>query len=126
MKKMTALFLALVMLMSLAACGGNDNSSDNASEVEAGLLRVAALTDINTMDVAQTTDNYMIPMNIFDRLYEVEVQADGSTEIVPSLATEYTVSPDGLTYSFTLREGVTFSNGSVLTASDVQYTLNVC
>ena len=123
MKKMMALFLALVMLMSMAACGGNDSNNNNeASAVEAGLLRVAALTDINTMDVAQTTDNYMIPMNIFDRLYEVEVQADGSTEIVPSLATEYTVSPDGLTYSFTLREGVQFSNGSALTASDVQYT----
>ena len=122
MKKMMALFLALVMMMSLAACGGNDNNNDAASEVEAGLLRVAALTDINTMDVAQTTDNYMIPMNVFDRLYEVAVQADGSTEIVPSLATEYSVSPDGLTYSFTLREGVTFSNGSALTASDVQYT----
>lgn len=122
MKKMMALFLALVMMMSLAACGGNDNNNDAASDVEAGLLRVAALTDINTMDVAQTTDNYMIPMNVFDRLYEVEVQADGSTEIVPSLATEYSVSPDGLTYSFTLREGVTFSNGSALTASDVQYT----
>ena len=123
MKKMMVLFLALVMMMSLAACGGNDsNNNEEASGVEAGLLRVAALTDINTMDVAQTTDNYMIPMNVFDRLYEVEVQADGSTEIVPSLATEYSVSPDGLTYSFTLREGVTFSNGSALTASDVQYT----
>ena len=106
MKKMIALLLALVMMMSMAACGGNDNNNDEASGVEAGLLRVAASTDINTMDVAQTTDNYMIPMNIFDRLYEVEVQADGSTEIVPSLATDYTVSNDGLTYSFTLREGV--------------------
>ena len=123
MKKMMALFLALVMMMSMAACGGNDSNNNNeASDVEAGLLRVAASTDINTMDVAQTTDNYMIPMNVFDRLYEVEVQADGSTAIVPSLATDYTVSDDGLTYSFTLREGVQFSNGSALTASDVQYT----
>ena len=123
MKKITALFLAVVMMMSMAACGGN-NSSDaaNGSSVEEGLLRVAALTDINTMDVAQTTDNYMIPMNIFDRLYEVEVQEDGSTEIVPSLAVDYNVTNEGLTYNFVLREGVQFSNGSALTASDVQYT----
>ncbi|MBQ3010960.1 MAG: ABC transporter substrate-binding protein [Oscillospiraceae bacterium] len=123
MKKITALFLAVVMMMSMAACGGN-NSSDaaNGSSVEEGLLRVAALTDINTMDVAQTTDNYMIPMNIFDRLYEVEVQEDGSTEIVPSLAVDYNVTNEGLTYNFVLREGVQFSNGSALTASDMQYT----
>ena len=123
MKRITALFLAVVMMMSMAACGGN-NSSDaaNGSSVEEGLLRVAALTDINTMDVAQTTDNYMIPMNIFDRLYEVEVQEDGSTEIVPSLAVDYNVTNEGLTYNFVLREGVQFSNGSALTASDMQYT----
>lgn len=122
MKKITALFLAAVMMMSMAACGGNDGNDAVSANVEDGLLRVAALTDINTMDVAQTTDNYMIPMNIFDRLYEVEVQEDGSTEIVASLATDYEVSKDGLTYDFVLREGVQFSNGSALTASDVQYT----
>ena len=123
MKKMIALFLAAVMMMSMAACGGNDSANNaGGAAVEESLLRVAALTDINTMDVAQTTDNYMIPMNIFDRLYEVEVQADGSTEVVASLATDYEVSKDGLTYSFVLREGVQFSNGSALTASDVQYT----
>lgn len=117
MKKILAIALALVMLMSFAACG-----KGGSSKTEDGLLRVAALYDISTMDVAQTTDNYMIPMNIFDRLFEVEVQADGSTEIVASLATDYKVSPDGLTYDFVLREGVVFSNGSKLTASDVQYT----
>lgn len=135
MKKMIALILAILMVMSLAACGGSsvDTTADEAQEsapaaapaasgVEEGLLRVAALYDITTMDVAQTTDNYMVPMNIFDRLFEVEVQADGSSEIVGSLCVDYDVSPDGMTYSFVLRDGVVFSNGSALTASDVQYT----
>ncbi|MEI3100900.1 MAG: ABC transporter substrate-binding protein [Oscillospiraceae bacterium] len=43
---------------------------------------------------------------------------------MPSLVTDYSVSEDGLTYSFTLREGVVFSNGSALTASDVQYSFD--
>ena len=122
MKKLMALVLTLMMVLSLAACGGESEGSAPPSNVEAGLLRVAALYDITTMDVAQTTDNYMVPMNIFDRLFEVEVQSDGSTEIVGSLCESYDVSDDGLTYSFKLRDGVVFSNGSGLEAADVQYT----
>lgn len=123
MKKILSFILALTMLLCFTACGNKDTSQtdDNASAAEAGVLRVAALYDITTMDVAQTTDNYMVPMNVFDRLFESEVQPDGSTKIVGSLCTDYD-SEDGLTYHFTLREGVQFSNGSALTASDVQYT----
>ena len=134
MKKNLSLLLAVMLILSLAACGNSDSeapaapasseapAAPAASGVEEGLLRAAALYDIKTMDVAQTTDDYMVPMNIFDRLFEVEVRSDGTSEIVPSLVTDHSVSEDGLTYSFTLREGVQFSNGSALTASDVQYT----
>ena len=112
MKKAIALFLILALLPVCAAF---------AEDAEPGLLRTAVLSDITTMDVAQTTDDYMIPMNVFDRLFETR-PAGGSSEVVMSLLTDYSVSEDGLTYDFTLREGVVFSNGSPLTASDVQYT----
>jgi peptide/nickel transport system substrate-binding protein len=49
--------------------------------------------------------------------------ADASS-IEPRLATEWSVSEDGLTYTFTLREGVTFADGSPLTAADVVYSYN--
>ena len=74
------------------------------------------------MDVHKTSDNYMIPLNIFDRLFEIELGADGSTALVNSLVEDYTVSEDGLTYDFTLRSGVTFSDGTPLTANDVKFT----
>ncbi len=90
-------------------------------ETEPGLLRAAVLYDISTMDVAETTDDYLIPMNVFDRLFETR-PATGSSEVVKSLVTDYSVSEDGLTYDFTLREGIVFSNGSPLTASDVQFS----
>lgn len=115
MKKIFALLLALCMMMSVL--GGFALAED----VEPGLLRTAVLYEISTMDVAQTTDNYMIPMNVFDRLFETR-PVDGVSEVVKSLAADYAVSADGLTYSFTLREGVVFSNGSPLTASDVQFS----
>ena len=114
MKKMISIFLALAMLA--AACG-----TAAADGAEPGLLRTAVVYDISTMDVAKTTDNYMIPMNVFDRLFETR-PADGSCEVVKSLLADYSVSGDGLTYTFTLLEGVVFSNGSALTASDVQFT----
>ena len=92
-----------------------------AASVEDGLLRTAIRYDITTMDVAKTTDDYMIPMNVFNRLFETRME-DNTAKVVPSICTEYSVSDDGLTYDFTIQDGVVFSNGSELTASDVQYT----
>ena len=92
-----------------------------AESAEPGLLRTAVLYDISTMDVSETTDDYLIPLNVFDRLFETK-SVSGSSEIVKSLVTDYAVSEDGLTYDFTLRDGIVFSNGSPLTASDVQFS----
>ena len=112
MKKMMALLISFILLLSASAF---------ADGAEPGLLRTAIIYDISTLDVAETTDNYLIPMNVFDRLFETR-PADGACEVVKSLVTDYSVSADGLTYDFTLRDGVVFSNGSALTASDVQYS----
>ena len=103
------------------AAPADGTETGTAGETEPGLLRTAILHDISTMDVAETTDDYLIPMNVFDRLFETRPAA-GSSEVVKSLVTDYSVSEDGLTYSFTLREGVVFSNGSALTASDVRFS----
>ncbi len=138
MKKIISALLIGAIMLTAAACGSaaqttapaSDGGAKPTAEVSApaapvaedGVLRIAVLSDISTMDVAHTTADYMVPMNIFDRLFESEVQPDGSTDVVPSLCESYTVTDDGLTYTFTLRDGIVFSNGSALTASDVQYT----
>ncbi len=74
------------------------------------------------MDPQCTSEHYNIPLNVFDRLVEVKT-VDGENQLVPSLAESWNVSSDGLTYSFKLREGVKFSNGSPLTASDVKFSM---
>ena len=112
MKKSLLLFLVFSLLSCFPAF---------AESAEPGLLRTAVLYDISTMDVAETTDDYLIPLNVFDRLFETRPGA-GSSEIVKSLVTDYAVSDDGLTYDFTLQDGIVFSNGSPLTASDVQFS----
>lgn len=56
-------------------------------------------------------------------LYEGLVKASPDGSIVPALASQWEISPDGLKYSFTLREGVKFHNGRNLAADDVVYCL---
>ncbi len=116
MKKVISLISVPALVMSMAA-----QMPLTVNAAEDGVLRTAILYDITTMDVSKTSDDYMIPMNVFDRLFETRMN-DGTAEVVSSLCTEYSVSEDGLTYDFVLRDGVVFSNGNPLTSSDVQYT----
>ena len=128
MKRVLAGVLAAAAVFGMTACGQQADPSEGtvtgsvSGDALSGVLRVAAVADMTTMDVTKTTNDYMVPMNVFDRLFEVEVQPDGSSQIVPSLCADHTISEDGKTYHFVLKEGVTFSNGNPLTASDVQYT----
>ncbi len=113
MRKITVLLTVLALVLALCAPA--------AYAEEEGLLTTAVLYDITTMDAAHTTDNYLVPMNVFDRLFETRL-VDGTGQVVNSLCADFSVSEDGLTYDFTLRDGIVFSNGSALTASDVQFT----
>jgi peptide/nickel transport system substrate-binding protein len=65
--------------------------------------------------------NIWIFMNIYDQLVRVN---NAGTAIEPSLAEKWEVSPDGVTYTFHLRKGVTFSDGTPLKASDVKFSID--
>jgi peptide/nickel transport system substrate-binding protein len=60
-------------------------------------------------------------MSIYDQLVRVN---DTGTGLEPALAEKWDVSPDGLTYTFHLRKGVVFSDGTPLKASDVKFSIN--
>jgi peptide/nickel transport system substrate-binding protein len=65
------------------------------------------------------------PEILFNRaIYDYLLDVSPTGEIVPQLATDYAVSDDGLTYTLTLREGVTFHDGSVFTSKDAAYSFN--
>ena len=63
--------------------------------------------------------NWSVIKSIFDGLMDYK---PGTTELVPDLAESYTVSDDGLTYTFKLRDGVKFHNGRPMTSADVKYS----
>jgi ABC-type transport system substrate-binding protein len=88
------------------------------------MLRISYPEDPKTADAQMTTDSYTLPLNIFDRLIESETTGPGQSALVPGLAESWTVSEDGLTYTFKIREGVKFHDGALLTADDVVYTFD--
>ena len=99
-----------------------DPSGTYEPQVEKGLLRISLTEPVGTMDVQKTTGDYLIPLNIYERLFDLQSEEDGSSQLVNGLAEDYSVSPDGLTYSFTLRGDAFFSDGTPVTSSDVAFT----
>ena len=142
MKKKISLMLAAALTAGLAltGCGGSKTSdttdntagaeSESAAEVKGvdvdttGYLVAALTSDIQTADVQKTSEDYEVPFNIFDRLVDIEVDDNGTSKIVPSLAESWDISDDGLEYTFHLRQGVKFHNGNDFTAEDVAYTFH--
>lgn len=114
---------------SLSACAPGRQDADTeqtqaaSSEPDVSRFVSAVEDEPDTVDFQCTTIHYTVATNVFDRLVEMENDADGNMKIVPSLAKSWEVSEDGCAYTFHLRENVLFSNGSPLTASDVLYTL---
>ena len=86
----------------------------------ADTLRINLASEPDRLDPAllYTVDGACLAVNSFAGLYTHA--ADGTLQ--PELATGYTVSDDGLTYTFTLREGLAWSDGEPLTAEDFVYS----
>ena len=72
----------------------------------------------STLDPANANDAGTVQLHL--QLYAGLTRLDEDVEPYPSLAESWEVSPDGLTYRFRLRDGLTFSDGSELDASDVR------
>ncbi|RXT07907.1 ABC transporter substrate-binding protein [Ammoniphilus sp. CFH 90114] len=87
-----------------------------------GVLRLARHQDVSSFDPIVPTDNMSIwtILNLYDQL--VRLNADGS-DIEPGLATDWSISDDGKSYTFNLRPGVKFHNGMPVTAQDVKFSL---
>ncbi len=110
-----------------ATTGSEQATTDTQSKdsgqdqrVEGGTVRVAMATEPDNLDpyLSAATDTSSMMDNVFDGLFE----AGENSELVPAIAESYQVSADGLTYTFKIRNGIKFHDGSDLTAEDVQYS----
>jgi peptide/nickel transport system substrate-binding protein len=133
---------AMALALALAACGGGETTPDETT--------TDATDDVDSTDTEETDDPGAAPAegdiifgttdtvvtldpakaydfassNILFNVGETLVGfPPGQTEPEPLLAESVDVSDDGLTYTFTIREGVTFHNGHELTSEDVKFSL---
>ena len=127
MKKLMALFLAGAMSMSLlAGCGGksNETATSGASQESAAsadnVFSACLASEPDHLDPAlnSSMDGGTLAANSFVGLYTYNKEG----EVVPALAESCEESEDKLTYTFTLKDGLKWSDGSDLTAKDFEYS----
>jgi peptide/nickel transport system substrate-binding protein len=116
MKRILILAAAGLALMAAAPCALAQAPKQGGAAV------VTFNNDLTTLDpqVGYEWQNWSVIKSIFDGLMDYK---PGTTELEPDLAESYTVSDDGLTYTFKLREGLKFHNGRAVTPADVKYSL---
>ena len=109
MKKILALVLALCLAVGLTACGG----SAKGVTVQIG-------PNPETIDPA--LNSAIDGANMLITFFEPLLIVDENNEVKPGQAESYEVSDDGLTWTFHLRDGLKWSDGTDLTAEDFVYT----
>jgi peptide/nickel transport system substrate-binding protein len=123
-------FAFLVTAVAVAATGTvaalaaqGTSSSSAATPKRGGHITIARIEDSTSFDKTNVFQNESIWLaeQINESLYEAG--NDGKT-LKPWLATSYTKSKDGKTYTFKLRKGVKFSNGKPMTAADVKFSID--
>jgi peptide/nickel transport system substrate-binding protein len=125
MLRRTALIAAAAAAaLALSACTGTPESapSETGKPDPDGALSVGLVLEPENLDIRHTS-GAALEQVLVDNIYQGLVTRTEDNEIIPALATDYTVSEDGLTYTFTLNEGVTFHHGEPLTVDDVVTSL---
>ncbi|MGO3509790.1 MAG: ABC transporter substrate-binding protein [Glutamicibacter arilaitensis] len=116
--------------LTLAACTGNSGTAGSASPAASAsatpvprTLRLAAAAPPVKFDPAIVADNesFRVTRQVYETLIDIDPDTGGA---VAGLAEAWTESPDGLRYTFTLRQGVLFHDGTELSAKAVVANFN--
>jgi peptide/nickel transport system substrate-binding protein len=85
-----------------------------------GILKVGLQADPTSLDPQKTSLTALF--HVTEHIYSLLVQLNPDLTVRPDLAEKWDISPDGKTYTFSLRKGVKFHSGHPLVAADVKYT----
>ncbi len=136
MKNIAAVAMAGCMAASLAACGGSASSAASTETSTAASTEVATSEAPSTGTANGFTVQYgpnpetldpalnsaIDGANTLITVFEPLLLIDQNNEVVPGQAESYTVTDDGLTWTFTMKDGLKWSDGSDLTAKDFEYS----
>ena len=115
--------LAAVGLLAVAACGQQGGGQQSQSLASDQTLKFPIGDDFGSLDPAQA--NAETDQEVGQNLFNGLVRFDKDLNVAPDIASSMpTISSDGLTYTFKLRNDVTFWNGDKLTSKDVVYSFN--
>ena len=118
--KIIAGAMTLALTLSAASCKSGDASENEGiygGEAVVGITQEPMIFDPHTVEAAGDRE---ILFNVYEGLFKYDSQG----ALQPCLATDYVISDDSTEFTFTIREGVTFHDGSELDTGDVVYSLN--
>ena len=129
MRKLLALLLALVMSLSLVACGGSDDEAaadDGASEEVTETLDTLVVYSSGAFQGAwdPTKNSILSNKHLEYQVYDCLLNYDAEANLTPNIATSWEYLEDGYTLRIYLNQGVKFHDGSELTAQDVIDTMD--
>ena len=137
-KQLLSGVMALLLSASLCACGGSktaEGTSEAAGEsseaetsntlsegtpVPGGSVVYGMTQDLASLDPHVDTDAGT--RDVVFNLYEGLVKPTSDGGFIPAVASDYIISDDAKTYTFTLRDGITFHDGTPVTIEDVKYS----
>lgn len=109
-----------------AETNASPDETGEANDTEAGdsHITIGIPQDLDSLvpSLSQGAGTQEILYNIYEGLYK----PDSEGNLVPAVASDYTMSEDGLVYTFTLRDGIQFHNGNPVTVEDVKYSIETC
>lgn len=122
-KRYLKVFLMSVLFsltIALTGCSGDKAKEESSSEITIGIAQdIEDSLDPHKAVAAGTKE---ILFNVFEGL----VKPDTDGNLIDAVASAHTISEDGKVYTFTLRDGVKFHDGSPVTAEDVKYSITRC
>ncbi len=141
-KRVIALLLAVTMVIGLTACGGSNAGSDDAAGTTEGTESTETATGTESTEAASTEGAKILSVqvgpdpetidpalnsavdggNMLLHAFECLLTVDESGNLAPGQAETWETSEDGLTWTFHLRDGLKWSDGSDLTANDFVYS----